>query len=173
MLKGIGVIFILGSCGSLGLIKAFELKAYCSLLQELLLALELLETEVQYRQNPLVLAFAEVGQRLNPHGAGVLFCKAAEYLQLQPDQLPATGWNYGVEALAKQIPSSSLLRDFLLSFGQGLGRSDLASQAKLFNLLRQQLKQCLTQAQSQRQQEERMWQYLGFGAGTGLILLLL
>jgi len=173
MLKSFGVLFIFTGCGGLGLMKASELKKHCSFLQDLLLAVELLETEIQFRQNPLPVAFEEVEKALKPQDVSLLFGKAAAYLKNNPEQLPAVGWAYGVEEIAGIVPLNSLLKECLISFGQGLGMSDRSSQVRLFEVLKTQIREALEQAQNKRQKEERMWQYLGFAAGAGLVLLLL
>jgi stage III sporulation protein AB len=173
MLKSMGVILIFSSCGGLGLIKAGAYRRHCGLLQELLLALELLEAEIQYQQNPLRQAFEELAQRLNPQGAGKLFLVASQGLAEKPQMSPATAWLMGAQALQNIIPKDSLLPEYLAGFGQGLGKSDRASQSKLFALLRQQLQHCLADAQVQKQREEKIWQYLGFCFGAVLIIMLL
>jgi stage III sporulation protein AB len=173
MLKYGGIALILTAGGLLGWLKGREYSDYTALLHGLATALEVLETEVRYKQNPLVQAFAATGRGVAEQRAAGLFLRAAAYLREQPQTLPDEGWEQGIAAIHRYIPRGEPLVQQLQSFGRALGRTDLATQETLFALLRRQVGQCLERAAARQEKEGRLWQYLGVSGSIILIIMLL
>ncbi|MEA4891816.1 MAG: stage III sporulation protein AB [Peptococcaceae bacterium] len=172
MLKLLGMILILAASSLLGLSKSRVYGQYAAFLQELLFGLEVLETEVQYRQSSLGEGFIRTGLALSGKDAGRLFDRAAEYLACHREALPQEGLLEGVAAVADRIPAGQPLKAHLEGFALTLGKGDLKAQQQVFALLRVQIGQCLEGALKRQEKEEKLWRYLGVCSGIVFVILL-
>lgn len=172
MLKYMGIAMIITAGGLLGFLKSRTYSNYVALLQALALATDLLETEIRYKQNPLERAFEETGNAVNHPEVAGLFLTASRS-ETSSWGLPDEAWQNGVASMAKSIPQGEPLADYLLDFGQALGRTDLQTQQTLFALFRRQLAQCLERAIARETKEGRLWQYLGLSGAVVLVILLI
>ena len=173
MLKLWGILLILTVSSLWGWDKSLACRRYTGFLQELLLGLEILETEVQFRQSSLKEAFARTADILQDKSPGLLFREAAVYLTKQPDALPEEGLQQGIAAVSFLIPRGEPLVSYLESFALALGKGDLKAQEQVFSLLRQQIGQCLEGALKKQDSEEKLWRYLGICGGAVFVILLI
>jgi stage III sporulation protein AB len=171
MLRWIGAGLILAACGFWGLAKAEGLNRRRGAANELIYGVDKLETEILYGRTPLPAALSRAGASMDMCRA--LFVGTAEELDRNGRDSVAEIWRNRVrELLAKDVIDREM-GEALVCFGEGLGSSDCESQQKLFSLLKGQLRAYEEKTRSLRDKNERMWKFLGVGAGCALVLLLL
>jgi len=170
MVKLIGAVLILFSASMVG----WQIGKYyaCRPLQlrALLIALQMLETEIVYGLTPLHRAFVKIGHRVQKE-VGQLFLTAAELLITE---------EAGVEGcLAKSIRkhwSETALRKeekgVLHSLGQVLGTTDREDQQKHLRLAITHLRGLEEEARVEQAKYERMYKSLGFLGGLLVVILM-
>lgn len=139
-------------------------------LRQLQSALQGLATEICYGATPLPEAFASLASTHKAPVADMFYAAAAELAI--PGTPAGTGWQRGVDALLKR---SALKQSDVLVVGQlgsVLGLSDRLDQERHLLLAVQHLQREEAVAEQERQQNERMWRYLGVLSGLLLVIVL-
>ncbi len=139
-------------------------------LRQLQSALQGLATEISYGVTPLPEAFATLA---TTHRSPIsdMFQVAAQHLSM-PGNTAQAAWELGLEALARQ--SALGTRDLMVvrQLGAVLGLSDSRDQERHLLLAVQHLEREAMTAEAERQQNERMWRYLGVLSGLLLVIVL-
>ncbi|GEB31611.1 MULTISPECIES: stage III sporulation protein SpoIIIAB [Brevibacillus] len=171
MVKLIGAVLILFSASMVG----WQIGRYYAYrpvqLRALLVALQMLETEIVYGMTPLHRAFVKVGRRVSEE-VGRLFLYAAELLVSEKapsaeDSLQqAMGKYWAQTALRRQE------REVLASLGQVLGSSDREDQQKHLRLAVTHLRGLEEEARAEQAKYERMYKSLGFLGGLLVVILM-
>lgn len=172
MLKLIGAAIILSSCGVGGLKIAHVYQERTRVLRFLQNGLNLLETEINYVSTPLPLALLRVSEKLT-QTPRILFGKAADILQKEEGVTAKEAWERGIAELNHRVPLTREEIGILSVFGCGLGISSKEDQLKNISLAREQLRMAEKAADEAREKNQRVWQYLGFGLGAVVVLILL
>lgn len=139
-------------------------------LRQLQSALQGLATEICYGSTPLPEAFASLAATHQSPIVDMFYAAAAELAF--PGTTASTAWQTGMETLLKR---SALKQSDLAVVGQlgaVLGLSDRLDQERHLLLAVQQLQRGEAVAEQERQQNERMWRYLGVLSGLLLVIVL-
>ncbi|MDO9536286.1 MAG: hypothetical protein Q7J85_13410 [Bacillota bacterium] len=141
-------------------------------LEEILMALEMYLTEINYGLTPLPQAFINIGKRIKVP-TGCLFIDAAR-LMLQNKGLSASGcWE---SAVGKNTPALDLISDDLelvKRLGYIWGKSDKSGQIRQVSFIQELLRQALKEARKAQQTNDKIWKYLGLLGGMTLVIFLL
>ena len=171
MLKVLGSILIVLTCGFLGLERARGFSARIEQLRQLNAGLKMLETEIVYGATPLPQALNRVGKQLSGPVA-VFFQAVARQLRENAARGAMAAWEKGLAELDQTGGLRAGDREILRSLGPMLGNSGAADQVKNLELTRQLLEQQSLAALEENNRQGRMWRTLGFLMGITLVLLL-
>lgn len=171
MLKALGAGMVI-LAGSLAGFQAGELYARRPReLKALVGALQLLQTQIGYAATPLQEALFAVAEQASPE-AKPFFRSAACHLDVRSGCTAAEAWEKAIQDVA----AGTALReeDFgvLRNLGVALGSSDREDQVRHIGLALERLKAAAALADEDARQYVRLYNFLGFGAGLGLAILL-
>ncbi|MFY0543269.1 stage III sporulation protein SpoIIIAB [Brevibacillus sp. H7] len=171
MVKLIGAVLILFSASMVG----WQIGRYYAYrpvqLRALLVALQMLETEIVYGLTPLHRALMKIGHRIQRE-VGQLFLTTAELLIAEETQsvevclLKSIGKHWSNTALGKQEKA------VLSSLGQVLGASDREDQQKHLRLAITHLRGLEEEARTEQEKYEKMYKSLGFLGGLLVVILM-
>lgn len=167
MLKGIGLLLIVSACSVTGASFSGRLKKRVTLLEKLLLFLELFMVELRF-------SMADTGELLRrvwQSGQVRELWFLEEILQEEGKGTPVPLlWESGCRAFLKRDPVAASLeptdRELLLKLGGLLGNADCEGQIALLQRHQDLFEQHLTSAKERYAQLSRL--YLSFGVLTGL-----
>ena len=165
--KLLGAGLIVAACGCMGFAKAAAHRRKERMLQQLILALQTMASELQYRLTPLPqmlrLGAAQCGGLL-----GRVFGSAADEMENQVAPDAASCFHMALEGLP-ELPGA--LRDKLLLLGKSLGRFDLQGQLSGMEAVSQLCKRDLEGLLLNRDARLRSYTTLGLCAGVALVIL--
>ncbi|WNC17122.1 stage III sporulation protein SpoIIIAB [Brevibacillus brevis] len=171
MVKLIGAVLILFSASMVG----WQIGRYYAYrpiqLRALLVALQMLETEIVYGLTPLHRAFVKVGHRVT-EDVGKVFILAAELLVTEKAQSAEDSLR---QAMSRHWPQTALRKqegDVLTSLGQVLGSSDREDQQKHLRLAVTHLRGLEEEARAEQAKYEKMYKSLGFLGGLLVVILM-
>jgi stage III sporulation protein AB len=171
MVKLIGAILILFSASMVG----WQIGKYYAFrpvqLRTLLVALQMLETEIVYGLTPLHRAFVKTGHRIQKE-VGQIFLTTAELLITEEAVTAAEGLNKAIE---KHWPQTALRKEekqVLMSLGEVLGSSDRHDQQKHLRLAITHLRGLEEEARVEQAKYEKMYKSLGFLGGLLVVILM-
>jgi len=171
MLKLIGALLILFSATMIG----WQIgKSYANRppqLRALLLALQMLETEIVYGSTPLHRAFAKIAARIPP-AVGRIFQTAAEELVSKEGQATQICWQTALEKHWMNTALGNPEKDVLRGLGYILGNSDREDQQKHLRLAVTHLRALEEEARVEQNKYERMYKTLGVLSGLLLVILM-
>ncbi len=170
MLKILGVLLVVGSAGTLGVLAAASLQRRVSALRAVIGALELAERELSFRLTPIPELFAALERRALPP-AGACFGRCLEELDRLGEESLGTLWKEAVEETLPDLSPRD--RETLAALGEVLGRYDGAGQREALSLTRAELTRALKGAEADRDSRGRMYTALGLTAGAFCAVLLL
>lgn len=167
ILRIVGAVIILASCGGFGFYLATEHKREERCLRSLAKAIELMICELEYRQPPLPQLIQIVSAQIN--GPVAQFFQAlAQRLETQMDR-------------DASVCTGEVLKDFtslplrtrlvLQQLGIGLGRFSLSGQVSCLQGVAQLCDRDLRSLAQDRDVKLRSYRTLGLCAGTALIIL--
>lgn len=166
--KLIGAFFVLFSCGGFGFSIAHGYRQRERLLYQLLSALGMISSELEYRLTPL----PELARKAAKDTSGVLrdvFLNLARELdwQSEPD---AESCIYSAMEKCHDLPAC--LRRPLRMLGQTLGRFDLPGQLQGLKAAQDACRREISRLEHNRDARLRSYQTLGLCAGAALVILL-
>ncbi|HHW56697.1 MAG TPA: stage III sporulation protein AB [Clostridia bacterium] len=170
-MKLLGMLLVFFSTTSLGYMAAFKYKMRFRILKNLISALNLCKIEVTYSKDPMAEIFITISSSLDK-SIKPLFIKAAEILLENKGYSGGEAW----EAALKEWDSGYLKKEdieILRSFGYGLGKSDVYSQEKNFDLAVELLKRQLSSAEEENKKNEKLYKNIGVLTGLAIIILFL
>lgn len=171
MIKLIGGLLIITASGLAGWKKAGLYSGRPRELQQLITALQLLETEITYVATPLPEALARAAEQMGAPAAA-LFGRIAGELASGSGKPARAAWS---EALQWYYPRSSLDESdlsIIRGLGNSIGISDREDQGKHLRLAAEQLKAALAAAQESARKNVKMWNYVGLLGGLVIVLAL-
>ena len=165
--KWMGAMFILISCGGFGFSIAYHYRQRERLLQQLLNALEMMSSELEYRLTPL----PELSRKAAKVCGGVLrdvFLNLARELEWQsgPDAVSCMR-----AAMDKCHDLPACLRRPLRQLGQTLGCFDLPGQLQVLKSVQETCHREQARLEQNRDARLRSYQTLGLCAGAALVIL--
>ena len=166
--KWVGALLVLISCGGFGFSIAHGYRQRERLLYQLLAALGMISSELEYRLTPL----PELARRAAKDTSGVLrdvFLNWVRELdwQAEPD---AESCIYSAMEKCHDLPPC--LRRPLRILGQTLGRFDLPGQLQGLNAAQDACRREIARLEQNRDARLRSYQTLGLCAGAALVILL-
>ncbi len=165
-----GMVLLVGAGTAFGFYKAYGFRRRIADIIMLQNAFRLLETEIFYALTPVPAAMESLEQRL-PKPVQQFFHQV--WVSMNMEQLPVyQAWDKGLMALQQATFCGSEELGAIRSFGLSLGEGDLLAQQKNFQLLQQRLQYALEDAEQQRHQQGRVWQYVGVCASMAAAILL-
>lgn len=170
MFKAVLCIIIFLCSGGLGMLKAMTFSSRLQDLQDLKEMLQILETEISYRKDPLGKAFARIAEYKENRAMELLrLCSQ----KMKQNQEFRTCW----EAAIAQVYSESALtsEDLLILKDMGLqmGKSSIDGQASMFVLVNLKLDRQIKQAREEKWTRGRMYRSLGFAIGAVIAIVLI
>lgn len=171
MLKLIGAVLVLFSASMVGWQISGSYARRPVQLRALLVALQMLETEIVYGLTPLSRAFVKVGQRVDA-AVGRLFSQAAELLQTEQAQSAEDALRQAMDRHWSQTSLKKQEKEVLLSLGLVLGSSDREDQEKHLRLAVTHLRGLEEEARLEQAKYERMYKSLGFLGGLLVVILM-
>lgn len=165
--KWIGAIFVLVSCGGFGFSIAHSYRHRERLLHQLLNALEMMASELEYRLTPL----PELSRKAARDTRGVLrdvFLNLVRELDWQSE--PDAG-SCMLAAIEKCPDLPACLKRPLRLLGQSLGRFDLPGQLQGLKSVQDACRRELARLENNRDARLHSYQTLGLCAGAALVIL--
>ncbi|WP_139489332.1 stage III sporulation protein SpoIIIAB [Brevibacillus dissolubilis] len=171
MLKLIGAVIVLLSATMAGFYMGRQLNQRTLQIRGLLLALQLLETEILYGATPLKQAFDKLGRRLPPE-LGRIFNTASENLASPNGQSTQSSIQAAIDRHWSGTAMKPSEKEVLMSLGYVLGNSDREDQKKHLQLAMSHLRSLETEARDEQGRYERMYRSLGFLSGLLVVILM-
>ncbi|MEW6424231.1 MAG: stage III sporulation protein SpoIIIAB [Bacillota bacterium] len=171
MLKLVGALVIILSCGLIGVMIARSYSLRPADLRNLQAALQMLETEINYAATPLAEALRSIAARADKR-VTPLFASALAELRTTPGCTAREAWE---KALKTFYPQTALLKSdlaILSNLGRALGISDRQDQTRHLRLAIDQIGAEIDRAQNEAARHVKLWNYLGFLGGLIIVLLL-
>lgn len=167
MIKLIGVVFVILSCGNVGFKIAANYKKEEKSLRNLIQILNYIESELQYSLMPLPALCRHVSQIFSGI-PGNIFAEFADEMELQKFSEPVQCIT-AVLNNTKSIPH--ITRTELELLGKTIGRFDLDGQVKGLDAVRIECERNLAILCDNRENRLRSYQTLGLCAGAALAIL--
>lgn len=148
---------------------AFRQRVRC--LEELLMSLEMLQSEIGHGLTPLPEAFLNLGKRMNDP-AGSLFLETAQYMKLNRGLSARECW---MKALKKNFLEMEYMKKdlhLLERFGRVWGKGDKKGQLAQVALMQESLRQALAEAREEQAKNGKIWRYLGLMGGITVVIFL-
>lgn len=168
MFKGVLCAVIILACGGLGVFKAASFSERCRDLQDIKDMLQILETEITYRKDPLVHAFARISQYKDNRAMALL--EQCSRKMKQHSEL-CSCWQ---ESMKRVYQNSCLTAEDLLiltDMGMQLGKSSIQGQSSMFSLCNLKLDRQIEQAQEAKQTKGKMYRSMGFSIGAVIAVI--
>lgn len=171
MVKLISAVLILFSASMVG----WQIGRYYAhrpiQLRALLVALQMLETEIVYGLTPLHRAFVKVGHRVC-EDVGKMFLLAAELLITERAQSAEESMKQAMSRLWSQTALRKQEKDVMASLAVVIGSSDREDQQKHLRLAVTHLRGLEEEARAEQEKYEKMYKSLGFLGGLLVVILM-
>ena len=169
MLKYVGALLIVASCGFVGLGIARNHKQTLYELEQLMIALDYMQMELQYQKTPL----PSLCQKAAEHISGKIsrvFQNFSQELDKQVSPNPAICMAATIDNCCENWIE---IKPLLLHLGNVLGKFDLEGQKKGLAAVHNEAKAKLDQLTINKENRVRGYQTLGLCAGAAVAILLL
>lgn len=154
-----GILLLVGAGTMFGFYKAYGYRKRITDIIMLQNAFRLLETEIFYTLTPVPVAMAALEPKI-PDALQQFFHRV--WIAMEQEQQPVfRAWEQGMLFLERATFCGAEELGAVRSFGLSLGEGDLQAQQKNFQLLQQRLNYALEEAEQQRLQQGKVWQYMG------------
>lgn len=165
--KWIGSILVIAGCGGFGFAIASGYRREESLLKQLILVLQFMENELQYRLTPLPELCHQAGKEISGPLRDVFRNLGRELdWQISPDVCSCMS-----AALKKSSDLPVRFRKHLLQLGNSLGRFDLPGQLRGLHAIEVSCEEELCNLRNNRDVRLRSYQTLGLCAGIAIVIL--
>ena len=155
-MKYAGLLLIVLVCGGMGMMKSMQYTARVRYLEAILSFLQTLASEMEYREEYKCLPFLRECERLCREGT----------------EFPIA-WAKAVRDKAKAMDLSERDLKLLLSFGCGIGTTDVDGQLANCSLHRELFGQSLQSAREEKNKHGKLYLKLGLLSGIGISIVLL
>lgn len=165
--KVIGAMIIIFACGGCGFLTAAHHNANIRFLQSLILGLDFMVCELQYRATPLPQLCRQTGERCNEK-VGQIFMELADELESQISP------NVGIcmtTVLSRFSELDPMVSESLLELGNQLGQFDISGQVRGLENCRGHCISMLDQLTTNKDSRLRSYQTLGLCAGAAIVIL--
>lgn len=166
-LKVFGAVCVVLGCGSFGFLMAGQYHSRIRLLRNMIVALDYMSCELQYRCTPLPQLCMQAGMQ-NTGKIQKLFLLLAEELEAQICPNAARCMAVALDKLGSIDRS---VHEILLELGKNLGNFDLRGQLYGLEQVRTQCYESLKYLQHGKENRVRSYQTLGLCAGAAIAIL--
>lgn len=170
-MKVAGVIFIVASATSMGVRVAWSLRRRCTLLQQLMAALQLMKNEISFCGTPLPQTFALMAAACDGP-LERLFSRIARDMDKRRWLTPMAAMEQALKDVP-ELPQGDRISLILLELSGKLGKYDLDSQRQGIDLALVQLEEERQKAEREKSVKGRTYETLGVCAGLAMAILLL
>lgn len=172
MLKLLGCIIILGASSAAGFIYGEGFKKRAADLNELQRIIYLLQSEIEYINNPIPRALKEISDKtINPFSlifndiSEILFKNEVESVY-DAFKIILNSNNYHLNLNKEDI-------SILFDLSKSLGDSDLSGQNKMFEFTLESIKKQITIAEELMYKNLKVYRYLGVTLGSMVVIMLI
>lgn len=166
MLTVCGLLLVVGGCTLFGFRAADELLVRVRLLEELVLAVQVLERELSLFRPTLPVLLERMAQGRDKRVSNLLInCRT----EIEKGKCFTDIW----EAQRQKLPLSESEQGLLRGLGQVLGRYDDKGQVQAAARIREELEKCAVHQREENRTKGRLYRMLGVTAGGFLVLTLL
>ena len=169
-MKYAGLLLIILVCGGMGMMKSMQYTARVRYLEAILSFLQTLASEMEYRAAPISKILADAAGR--EEYKCLPFLRECERLCREGTEFP-TAWAQAVREKAKAMDLSERDRKLLLSFGCGVGTTDVDGQLANCSLHKELFGQSLQSAREEKDKHGKLYLKLGLLSGIGISIVLL
>ena len=165
--KLIGAICVIVACGGTGFMMAGHYISQIRQLADMQIAIDYMESEIQYRCTPLPLLCRQASEQVSGK-LKLVFQALADELesQISPDVALCM-----TSVLDKLAITQKILRSVLIGLGNNLGKFDMNGQLRALENSRSICSDKLKQLQKEREGRIRSYQTLGLCAGAAIAIL--
>lgn len=166
--KVFGAVLVFLGCGSAGFMKVVAHQREEAALRQLMMALDYMECELQYRLPPLPQLCRKTAEKSEGDISKILYTLAEELdTQIAPDVRTC------MHASLQRMPKlPCLMRENLVRLGDTLGQFDLSGQVRGLDAVREMVKHDLERHCDNKDARLRCYRTLGLCAGAALVVLL-
>ena len=163
----IGAICVIVSCGGAGFIMAAQYISQIRALTDLVVVLNYMENELQYRCTPLPELCRCAAQQVNGK-LGYVFTYMADELE---SQVSPNVELCMISVLDKLTINYGSLHTILLDLSRNLGKFDMKGQLRALERARNMCSEVLKQLQMDKRERVRNYQTLGLCTGAAIAIL--
>lgn len=160
-------ILIFSSSTYIGILISKQYSNRVNELKEMKLALNILKTKIRFTSEPLYNIFHEISMSSNGNISN-LFRNISENLKTSSAK---NAWENAIENESLSIKNED--RQALKSMGKLLGKTDLNGQISEIELTEAFLEAQISDAQNERNKNEKLYKTLGMVTGVGIIVILI
>ena len=170
MFKAVLCLIIILSCGTLGLLKSQAFSQRIKELNDLRSMVRQLNTEINYRKDPLITTFRRIASQ-NSSLSSKLLSKCADHMTSYKEF--GQCWNAAMEEVCADTSLKKEDKAIMAELGAQLGKSSVEGQADMFRLTEEKLLQQINQAVKEKDSKGKMFGGLGFSLGIVVSVLLI
>ncbi|SCY98565.1 sporulation protein [Alkaliphilus peptidifermentans] len=171
IIKFIFSIVIIVCCSMLGGIYANTYTSRTKLLSQLLVSLQMLETEIIYSATPLPLLLTNIGRKSKPE-IGNIFIKASEILLKKEGLTFNFMWSKIVDSEGQKTGLFDEDLELLKQLGNNLGTTDIDNQVKHIRLIMEEVRRNYQEAIIAENKNVKLYKQLGLLAGFAIAIIL-
>ena len=168
-LRWIGALLVVVGCGGFGFSMAFHYRKQEQCLRQLIKALDIFSSELEFKLSPLPEVCRTVSQTVGG-SIGTVFSNLASQLDAQICPDASCCMDAALKA-SSELPRAC--KEYLLQLGQTLGRFDAAGQQSELVATRADCMEKLETIRREKDVRIRNYQTLGLCAGAALAILLI
>ncbi|KAB3537376.1 sporulation protein [Alkaliphilus pronyensis] len=171
LIKVISSIVIIISFTLIGGIHANTYSNRTKLLSQLLISLQMLETEISYSATPLPILLSNIGKK-SKEDIGSIFLKASEILSKKEGYTFSYLWSMILdsEGMALDLYPEDL--EIFKQLGNNLGATDINNQIKHIRLIMEELRRNHEDAIIAEKRNVKLYKQLGLLAGFAIAIVL-
>lgn len=163
----IGAIFVIIGCGGFGILIATNHRLQEKALRQLIVTLDTMECELQYRQPPL----SELCRIVAKNNCGIIKSVLLSLSSELEKQISPSVESCMLAVLQNKYDLPIILNDPLIQLGQSLGKFDLDGQLKGIRITREECQRKLDQYTKDQDNRIRCYKTLSICAGAALAIL--
>ncbi|MBO8168189.1 MAG: stage III sporulation protein AB [Thermoanaerobacteraceae bacterium] len=169
MVKLVGAVLVLGSCSYAGISFGRKYTGRVEQLRQLISALQLLQSEIDYTSTPILEVLPVLAQH-TARPVACIFLKMETRLKNGSGYTAGEAWQEALDTVKPQLSLTKFDLEILYRLGTSMGSSGKEEQVKNLQLAKQQLSYQEREAAAERIRYERLYKTMGFLVGLALVL---
>jgi stage III sporulation protein AB len=172
MIKLLLYLVIIGSGAGIGYLRARPFENRTIHLEDLITALQILESEMKYRKDPLPILLKRIGD-LKIGNSSIFFIQVFENLKKHYSYDFYKSWTSAVEKVYEDSSLTERDKELLSEVGIELGKTDINNQNNIFIKAHSRLEHQLAEALEEKKTKGKMYKALGVAIGVLIVIVLL